>query len=304
MKTLREWMARLRGAIRPARDDADIEAELRAHLELAAAAEQAGAAADQAGRASRVRLGSVSRAMNALRDQRGLPWFEDLLQDVCYAGRALRRSPIFAAVVVLSLGLGIGANSALFSLVDATLLRELPVEAPEELVQFRWKARSDWLPDRVRFAGTAAYGARGRRSPTFSNAAFDALSAGRGSVSRIFAFSRIMPVNATTGHQTDRATFQLVSGDYFTALKVGPALGRALTEADNRAGADPAAVISDGFWRRTFNGDPAVAGSTIALDGLALTIVGVAPQTFRGVAHRSSRASAGYTAPARQAATE
>jgi predicted permease len=284
MKTLREWVARLHGVIRPTRDDADIEAELRAHLELAAEDARRRATSDDAVRAVRVRLGAVSRAMNALRDQRGLPWFEDLFQDVRYAGRALRRSPIFAAVVVLSLGLGIGANSALFSLIDATLRRELPVEAPQELVQFRWKARSDWLPDRARFAGSASYGARGRRSPTFSNAAFDALSAVRGSVSGIFAFSRIMPVNATIEHQTDRATFQLVSADYFTALTVTPALGRALTGEDSRAAAEPAAVISDSFWRRRFSGDPAAVGGTIALDGLALTIVGVAPEAFRGVA--------------------
>ncbi|HJR58653.1 MAG TPA: ABC transporter permease [Vicinamibacterales bacterium] len=285
MTILREWLARLLATVRANRKDADLEEELRLHLELAAEhAQPNGPSPDDARRAARLRLGAVTQAMDALRDQRGLPWLEDLAQDVRYGLRTLRRSPIFAVVVVVSLGLGIGANSALFSLIDATLLRKLPVENPDELVQLRWKAPGDWLPERDRFAGSAAFGAYGRRSPTFSNAAFEALRDRAETLSEIFAFSRILPVNATIDHQADRSTVQLVSPDYFAGLRLRPAIGRILTSDDDQPSSEPAAVISHRFWQRRFDRNPNAMGTSAALDGLRLTIVGVAPEGFRGVA--------------------
>src|SRR5262245_50058008 len=126
---LREWLARLAGTLRPRRRDADLEEELRLHLDLAAAdAERRGEPARNAS----LRLGGVAPAMDVMRDQRGLPWLDDAIRDLRYGLRALRRQPVFTAVAILTLALGIGANTAIFSLADAVLLRALPVSRPHE----------------------------------------------------------------------------------------------------------------------------------------------------------------------------
>ena len=142
MAMLREWIARLWGTLRPGRKDADLEEELRLHLEMAAEHERRqamstafahprdGVRAEDAGRAAVIRWGGMAQSMEALRDQRGLPWLDDLGRDLRYGLRALRRNPMFASVAVLTLALGIGANTAIFSLADAVLLRTLPVSKP------------------------------------------------------------------------------------------------------------------------------------------------------------------------------
>ena len=127
MTALREWLVRVWATFKPGRADADMEQELRAHVALA----------EEHGRHEPHASHVVTQAMDALRDQRGLPWLDRLAQDTRYALRGLRRSPLFASVAVLSLALGIGANTALFSLVDDLLLRSLPVRDPEHLVQVR-----------------------------------------------------------------------------------------------------------------------------------------------------------------------
>ena len=136
MESLREWIVRLWGTLRPGRRDADLEEELRAHLELAAEHERRrGTPKEDATRAAVIRSGGVAQTMEAVRDQRGLPWLGDLARDLRYGLRALRRNPMFASVAVLTLALGIGANTAIFSLADAVLLRSLPVGSPRERTQ-------------------------------------------------------------------------------------------------------------------------------------------------------------------------
>ncbi len=131
---LREWLARLWATVRRRRSDADLDDELRLHLELAEEdARRAGSSPAEAGRLARVAAGNLTQAIEAQRDQRGLPWLEDLWRDLRYAVRTLSRSRGFTAVAVLSLALGIGANTAIFTLMDAVLFRTVPIERPEQV---------------------------------------------------------------------------------------------------------------------------------------------------------------------------
>ena len=134
MATLREWVSRLWGTLRGNRPDRDLEEELRLHLELATDdARRPGGSPENAARAARIRSGGTAQAMEALRDQRGLPWLQDLASDVRYGCRMLAKNPGFTIVAVLSLAIGIGANCAIFSFADALLLRPLPVARPGEV---------------------------------------------------------------------------------------------------------------------------------------------------------------------------
>ena len=159
--TLREWLIRLWRTIRPGRRDADIEEELRLHLEMATDHELPRAnSREDARRAAVIRIGGITQGLEAARDQRGLPWLTDLARDLRYGLRALRRNPMFASVAVLTLALGIGANTAIFSLAEAVLLRTLPVTNPRELVVLRQIG-----PNGDIFPFTSAAAVRSRRQP-------------------------------------------------------------------------------------------------------------------------------------------
>ena len=144
MPVIREWLRRLSDTFRKAPEDAVMEEELRLHLEMVAAElQRRGLTPNEALRQARLQAGGVAQAMERRRDQRGLPWLEDLLQDVRYGTRMLRRAPVFTAVALATLTLAIGANTAIFSLVDPLLFRDLPVRDPGSLVQFTWQYPRD-----------------------------------------------------------------------------------------------------------------------------------------------------------------
>src|SRR5579864_1467682 len=189
-----------------------------------------------------------------------------LLQDLRYAFRVLAQNPGFAAVAVLSLALGIGANTAIFSIVDAVMLKWLPVSSPQELVViarnpdkpsvgFNYPDYEYFRDHNQVFAGVLAEGGGGALSMTVS---------GEGSHG---------------GSQLVRGT--MVTGNYFAVLGVTPALGRLFTSEDNKtAGGHPVAILSYDFWRNRFGGDPRVLGRKITLNGYPFTIIGVSRQGF------------------------
>ena len=260
MVTLREWVIRLWRTIRPGRRDADIEEELRLHLEMAAEHELPRAnSREDARRAAVIRIGGIAQGMEAARDQRGLPWLTDLARDLRYGLRALRRNPMFTSVAVLTLALGIGANTAIFSLAEAVLLRTLPVSNPRELVVLR------------------QIGPNGDIFPFTSAAAVD-LAGSRDVLSGLAAFRPWLNTHVSVNGETELALVQLVSSNYHAVLGIRAVLGRTLAEQDR----EPLAVISHRYWQRRFGGDPNVVGRALEMQGRSFTIVGVTPPEFFG----------------------
>ncbi len=259
MARLREWLSRLWATLRPSRRDADMEAELRVHLELAAEDDRRRLAEGSRGFSQAVtQSGGITQAMEAMRDQRGLPWLRDAVRDLRYGIRALRRNPFFASVAVLTLALGIGANTAIFSLADAVLFRDLPVTSPGDLIILRQHGPTgDMFP----FSGPAAEGL-----------------ANDGTLSGLAAFRPIADTVVTVNGEAELLLSQAVSGNYHAVMGTHAVVGRTLSSQDN----EPVAVISYAYWRRRFGGDPAVIGRILQMPRGSYTVVGVTPEKFFG----------------------
>jgi predicted permease len=250
------WWTRL---LRRAALDRDLEREIRDHLDRRVRdLTAAGVPTREAERVARQEIGGVEQVKEAVRDVRGTRWAHDLAQDVRYGVRSLRKQPGLVIAATLSLGLGLGANTAMFSLVDAVLLRTLPVRDPESLVMVsRTWTNPIWEEVRQR-GGPFVAGAL-----AWSEDRFD----------------------LARGGEADPVDGLFVSGGFFETLGVEPIRGRLLSDADDRrgGGADgPAAVISARFWQQRYGGDPSVVGRTLDLDRVPVTIVGVAPSSFPG----------------------
>src|SRR5215210_4744393 len=186
-----------------------------------------------------------------------------LLQDMRYAVRRLLKSPGFAAVAVGALGLGIGANTAIFSVVNSVLLRPLPYPAPEQLVQL-WESRPRQNMPRVEIA-PHEFLAWADQSQSFQR----------------IAATDMAEYNLTGRGEPERVTGSLVSASYLPLLGVTPVQGRAFLEEEDRPGASDVVVLSNELWQTRFNSDPSIVGQTLSLDGVACTIVGVLPRGFR-----------------------
>jgi predicted permease len=199
---------------------------------------------------------------------------EATLTDLRYGFRLLARTPGFTAVAVLSLALGIGANAAIFTLIDAVLLRALPVRNPQELVSLNIAE-----PSEHRFSRWTD----GSSDTAFPYKAFQEMRAHNQVFSNLFAFKSTGRLNAQVNGAAELARGQLVTPDYFRALGVRLILGRDFAEDDDRAGAEPVAIISYGYWQRRFGADPSVMGRRIVINGVSLTIIGVTMLEFFGL---------------------
>ena len=203
-------------------------------------------------------------------------------QDLRYGLRMLLKSKGFTLVAVLSLALGIGANTALFTLIDAVLLKMLPVERPNELVLLSWISGprlKAWSSD-GRISTDPASGLR--TSTSFSYLAFERIRDNNEALSAVFAFAPLSQLNVSVAGQPEIAAGQLVSGGYYTGLGVKPMLGRTITNYDDKAGASPVAVITHRYWQRRFAQDAQIAGKTVIVNNVPFTIVGVTPPEFFG----------------------
>ncbi len=208
-----------------------------------------------------------------------------LIQDLRYGLRMLAKNPGFTTVAVVTLALGIGANTAIFSLIDAVLLKMLPVQNPQQLVLLDW-ASHGWPNDIMHsLSGNAYQDKSGRSTSTsFSYAAYEQIRDRNQVFSGVLALAASeSPLNIGYKGEPGRADGELVSGTFFPTLGIQPILGRALTPDDDRIGASPAAVISYGYWERRFGRDPAILGRTITVNSVPFSIVGVSPPEFYGV---------------------
>ena len=264
MSRWRRGVGGLRGLLHKRRLERELDAELREFL--ASAIEQhlaAGMSLDAATRAARLQLGSAEAVKDQVRDIGWESAVESLWQDGRYALRSLRKAPGFAAVAVLTLALGIGANTAIFSVVHALLLRPLPVPQAEQLVQL-------FIVQQDQQAAHA-----------FSYPFVHALAGQREIFGGVFGFAATTVAVGAPGalEQVDGAW---VTAEYYDTLRLVPAIGRLLGPHDDRPGAQPAVVITDGYWRRRFGANPNAVGQTILVYGAPAIIVGVTGAGFTG----------------------
>src|SRR5437867_10426168 len=263
MGTLREWLRRLWGTIRRNPRDCEMQEELRSHLELASEGMlRHGGSTEDALRAARLKAGGVARAMETMRDQRGLPWLDDIPRDVRHALRSLRRSPVFTAIALLTLALAIGGNTAIFSIVNAVLLRPLPYRSPEQLAML-------WTEDptqNLREGRSACWSVEQWRSQSQSfadMAVFDAVS-----------------TTLTGADGAEQIVGGSISPNLLPLLGVQPVQGRSWSseEAEQR---QRLVLIGHRFWQARFGGSNDAIGATIVLNGLSSQIIGILPADFQ-----------------------
>ncbi len=278
---LERWLCtiplRLRSLFRLSQTDLDLDDELRDHLERQTQEYVTqGMTQQEARRQARIDLGGIEQTKEHCREARGVTGIQDLLQDLRYGVRLLRKSPGFTVVAVLTLALGIGANTVVFSILDALLLRKLSVPNPEELVFLGNRGATDY--------GTAVLSElQAYRHYRDENRVF----------SDVFAFAEMEQFEVTREGEPSSASGEVITSNYFRGLGLRPHLGRLLVEGDgDGASGSPVAVLSYSYWQRAFRSNPAAVGQTISLHNAAWSfhplqnhtykIVGIAPPGFFG----------------------
>jgi predicted permease len=251
--------------------DAELREEMQAHLNLAIADRIArGESPEAAAAAARRELGNATHFREVAMDVWRRRWLDEARQDVRLALRGFVRNPGFALVAILSLTLGIGANTALFEVVNAVRLRTLPVADPTSLVEVRMVNRD------------AARGNFQTWFPAVTQPIWREIATHREPFSGLFAWGRD-ELSLSNGGVVRTAQTLYVSGEFFDTLGLAPAAGRLLSTADDLTGCTPRAVLGHGMWQRTYAGDAAAIGRTITLSGKQVEIVGVAPAGFQGM---------------------
>jgi predicted permease len=268
MDLIRTLLSRLASLFRRSRLDSDLDEELRSHIDIATAENMTlGMNRKEARRAALRSFGGVTQTREAYRIGRGFPFLDQLARDVRYGCRQLLRSPGFAFTAILTLALGLGANTAVFSLINALLLRPLPVPHAEQL-------------------SVLNYGSSEGNGPgySFSSPLFRALEKRHDIFESIAAFSE-RPVQLRGGSGNVNIPGAMVSGQYFEMLQTPPLTGRYLTPQDDQKGGASSqfgVVISEGFWRSWFNRSPNVIGSKLIIANSPFVVVGVMPSQFIG----------------------
>jgi predicted permease len=260
MSWLARWRELGRGLFHRRREEQELEEEMRFHVEMETEANVArGMGAAEAARAARLAFGMRERHKEDVRAARGTAWIEDLGADLRHGLRLARRSPGFAAVVILTLGIGIGANAAVFSVVDGVLLRPLPFAEPERLVLVRGG-----------MSVTGEYLAVREEVRSFDGVA---------------AFNAFNQVSLTGEGDPVRLSAAMISPELFPLLGIAPVLGRHFAPEEAVRGSESVAILSHSLWQQRFGGDPGVLGRRVRLDSEERTVVGVMPAGTRFPSH-------------------
>jgi macrolide transport system ATP-binding/permease protein len=273
---------RLKALFQRRRLDRDLDDELAFHLaqrEEQLRAHDPNSAASDPRSAARRRFGNTTLLKEDCRAMWTFPSLESFWQDVRFGARTLRKSPAFTAAAVLTLALGIGANTAIFSFIDAVLLRDLPVKDPQQLVVFNWSARAN-----PKLQGHSGYGdcadQAGIGDCSFSIPFFKTVRAQSNAFSGTAAFAGPMDVDLSGNGAASMVRGLYVSGDFFSALGVNTFIGRPLAPTDDSPSAPPVIVLNYAYWVRSFGAAPSAIGRTVRLDSTTVTIVGVAGPEF------------------------
>jgi len=265
MKWFGEFWRRLLFRLRGERFDEDLAEEMRLHLDLRAADQQArGLTPDDAASAARRQFGNVTQFQEISREAWGWRFLDTVRQDIRYALRTLGANKGFTATAVLSLALGIGANTAVFSILNAVMLRTLPVEDPHRLVQ-------------IKTAHAVAFG----DNAIFTNPIWEQVRDNQQAFQGVLAFGNTR-FDLAEGGESRFVPGLMVSGDYFRVLGVPAIKGRVFSPEDDDRGDPAIAVISHNFWRQHFQADPGIVGKTVSLNRVPFEIVGVSPPWFGG----------------------
>jgi predicted permease len=266
---IREQLARIRGSLRRRDFDGDIDEEFEIHLALLTERFIArGLDPDEARYTARRQFGGAMQMKNTVRDNSRFQPLENMFQDVTYGLRQFRKSPLFALLAILTLALGIGANTAMFTLVDQLILRLLPVKDHQAIVLLVGQGEYYGSNMGENALSYPMYQTIRDRNPVFSN----------------MMCRRSMRMVAAIQNQGQVLSGELVSGNYFPLLGIQPAAGRLLDASDDlRSGASPVAVLSYTYWQNRFGGDQHVIGSRILVNNYPLTIIGVAQPGFSGL---------------------
>ena len=276
MNTWRKVVGRIKS--RRAGRDKDLDRELRAHLDLEAEEQKdAGLSSEEARHAAHRALGNATLVAEDVRQAWGWTWLERLIQDLRFGFRQLRKSPGFTAVAILTLALGIGANTAIFTLVHAVMMTSLPVPNPGELYS---------LGDTKLCCDTTELVDLHDNFALYSYPLYEHLRGHTPEASELAAFQ-----SWRTNLSVHRIGFpgaaepylgEFVSGNYFSVFEVGALAGRTFTSADDRPNAQPVAVLSYRAWSQRFGADPSVIGASFTINGQSMTVVGIAPRGFSG----------------------
>jgi putative ABC transport system permease protein len=265
---LNDLLLRLRSLFRKETVETELDEELRFHFENQVSKFiRSGMTPEEARRRARLEFGGMEQVKEEHREARGVNLIETLFLDIRYGFRILGRTPVITSVAILSLALGIGANTAIFSLIDTVMLRMLPVNKPEELMQVRMRDQRSTSEE---------------ANPTFTNPLWEQLRNRQDVFSGAFAWSTSR-FNLARGGAVSYANGIFASGEFFSTLGIRPAAGRLIVASDDQRGCAAVTVLSYGFWQDHFGGAQTAVGSTLSLDNHSFEIVGVSAPGFYGL---------------------
>ncbi|HEY6464703.1 MAG TPA: ABC transporter permease [Candidatus Acidoferrales bacterium] len=263
MRVIRAWLLRVAAIFRKEGRERELADEIEAHLRMHVEDNvRAGMTAEEARREALIKLGGIEQTKEAIRERRSFAWIESLIQDIRFALRMLRKNPGFTTVAVLTLALGIGANTAIFSAVNGIVLKPLPYADASQLVSIE---------------GVRLYGSRMEATATFTPDVWNEMKKQTPAIAQMALYDDPSNVTLTGEAVPEIIPGASVSGDFFSVLGVQPLLGRPILATDTQPGAKPVVALSYELWHATWGADPAIIGRSVRLDNKDYEVVGVMP---------------------------